>query len=155
MIKKLSSIGLAAFVLLIAQQGIASEPSITGHIEGLELCPQFRCDSAYFVGRFRGKVNKQTAKGGFIVSINHETLPDRGRFANITGGEWTLRANQRIFSGEVVSGTIFHNSDNTFTVEAVLEVTSRGRGQIHVTGELDHNDFPPTISAQLSQRSSE
>lgn len=152
MIKKLSLAGLAIIALLAAQQGVASEPAITGHIEGLELCPQSLCGAAFFVGKFAGRVDQRRASGGFFVSIDHEPLPDPGQSANITGGEWTIRANLRLFSGEVLSGTIFNNGDNTFALEAVLQVTFGGSGEIFVRGDLDHNNFPPTINADLSQK---
>jgi hypothetical protein len=94
MIKKLLSIVLAVILLLVAEQAVASEPAITGHIEGVELCPQFVCGAAVFVGQFKGNVDKRRAKGGFFVSVNHDPLPAAAeQSAKITGGEWFLRAN--------------------------------------------------------------
>jgi hypothetical protein len=90
----------------------------------VELCPQFVCDAAVFIGKFKGNVDKRRANGGFFVSVNHEPLPAALQFAKITGGEWFLRANLHFFSGDILNGTIFNNGDNTFTVETVLQVTS-------------------------------
>ena len=150
MVRKLSLAGLAIITLLVTQV-VASEPAITGHVEGLELCPESLCGAAFFIGKFTGRVNQRRATGGFFVSINHDPLPAPGRSVNITGGDWTIRANLRLFSGEVLGGTISNNGDNTFAVEAVLQVTFGGSGEIFVRGELDHNQFPPTNNADLSQ----
>lgn len=151
MMKQLISLAFAAIFLLSANHGIASDPVIAGRLEGLELCAEFQCGAAYFIGTFSGKVDKKTAKGGFIVSLTHDALPDRGGSAAINSGEWTLRAHRHVFSGHVVGGTIFNKGSDTFTVEAVLEITSGGSGTLNVKGELDHDDFPPTISVRLSQ----
>ena len=152
MIKKLSSIALAVILLLAAQQAVASEPAITGHIEGVELCPQFVCGAAVFVGKFKGNVDKRRANGGFFVSVNHEPLPAaKGESAKITGGEWFLRANLHFFRGDVLNGTIFNNGDNTFTIETVLQITSGGSGEIIAKVHLDHNVIPFTVDGDLSQ----
>jgi hypothetical protein len=151
MIKRLSSIALAVILLSAAQLAVASEPAITGHIEGVELCPQFVCGAAVFVGTFKGNVDKRRANGGFFVSVNHEPLPGALQFAEITGGEWFLRANLHFFRGDVLNGTIFNNGDNTFTIETVLQVTSGGSGEIIAKVHLDHNVIPFTVDGDLSQ----
>jgi hypothetical protein len=42
MMKKYSLIWVIAIFLLTAQQGIAAQPALTGHLEGVELCAQFQ-----------------------------------------------------------------------------------------------------------------
>jgi hypothetical protein len=149
--KKLSSIMLAVILVLAIQQATASEPAITGQIEGTELCPQFVCGTAIFVGKFTGRVETRRAKGGFFVSVNHEPLPDPLQYSNITTGEWFLRANLRFLSGDIVNGTIFNNGDNTFTIETVLHVTSGGSGEITAKVFLDHRVIPFTVDGELGQ----
>ena len=152
MIKKLSLIGLAVILSLAAQRfAIASEPAITGNIEGVELCPEFVCGAAVFVGKFKGQVDDDRAKGGFFVSVNHDPLPGPLEFATITGGEWFLRAKEHFFRGDVLNGTILNNGDNTFTVEAVLQVTSGASGEIIAKVQLDHNVVPFTVDGDLSE----
>jgi hypothetical protein len=139
--------------LLTAQPGIASQPVLNGHLEGVELCAQFQCGVAVFVGQFKGQVNNNRGKGGFLVFVNHqEPLPaNKGQTATITGGEWSLRAGVNLLQGDVVQGTIMNNSNNTFTLTARLQVAEGGSGEIIFTGILDHNDFPPTVEGDLAQ----
>jgi hypothetical protein len=153
MMRKFFLIFVTIIFLLTAQHGIASQPVITGHLEGVELCAQFQCGVAVFVGQFKGQVNNRRGQGGFLVFINHQPLPPPGQqqFANITGGEWSLRAGVNLFQGDILRGTIVNNGDNTFTINAVLQVSEGGSGEIVFTGVLDHNDFPPTIDGDLAQ----
>jgi hypothetical protein len=138
-------------LLLTAQPGIASQPIVNGHLEGVELCAQFQCGVAVFVGQFKGQVNNQRGKGGFLVLVKHESLPAPGQSASITGGEWNLRAGVNLFQGDVVKGTIANNGNNTFTLTVTLQVAEGGSGEIIFTGILDHNDFPPTVEGDLVQ----
>jgi len=87
------------------------------------------------------------------VLVNHESLPAPGQSASITGGEWNLRADVNLFQGDVLKGTIVNNGNNTFTINAVLQVAEGGVGEIVFTGILDHNDFPPTVEGDLAQPS--
>ena len=84
-------VAITVIFLLTGQKGMASEPVVTGHLDGVELCAQFQCGVAAFVGRFNGQLNNKWARGGFLVFINHGRLPQVGQIANITGGEWSLR----------------------------------------------------------------
>jgi len=153
MIKKYSLIFVVIVFLLTAQHVIASQPVLTGHLEGVELCAQFQCGVAVFVGQFKGQVNDNRDKGGFLVFVNHqEPLPaNKGQTVSITGGEWSLRAGVNLLQGDVLQGTIMNNGNNTFTVSAVLQVAEGGTGEIVFTGILDHNDFPPTVDGDLAQ----
>jgi hypothetical protein len=137
--------------LLTAQPAIASQPVLNGHLEGVELCAQFQCGVAVFVGQFKGQVNNNRGKGGFLVLVNHQSLPASGQTASITGGEWSLRAGVNLLQGDVLQGTIMNNSNNTFTLTARLQVAEGGSGEIIFTGILDHNDFPPTVEGDLAQ----
>jgi hypothetical protein len=139
-------------LLLTAQPGIASQPIVNGHLEGVELCAQFQCGVAVFVGQFKGQVNNQRGKGGFLVLVKHQSLPAPGQAPeSITGGEWNLRAGVNLFQGDVVKGTIVNNGNNTFTLTVTLQVAEGGTGEIIFTGILDHNDFPPTVEGDLVQ----
>jgi hypothetical protein len=62
MLKKYFLIALTIVILLTAQHGIASQPVITGHLEGVELCAQFQCGVAAFVGKFNGQLNNKRGK---------------------------------------------------------------------------------------------
>jgi len=83
--------------------------------------------------------------------INHEPLRQPGQAAKITGGEWSLRAGANLIRGDILSGTLLNNGDNTFTVSVLMQVTEGGSGEVVFTGVLDHNDFPPTIDGELTQ----
>jgi hypothetical protein len=142
----------AVIFLLAAQAGMASQPVLNGHLEGVELCAQFQCGVAVFVGQFKGQVNNERGKGGFLVLVNHGPLPAPGQqAANITGGEWNLRAGVNLFQGDVITGTIVNNGNNTFTINVVLQIAEGGSGAIIFTGILDHSDFPPTVEGDLTQ----
>jgi hypothetical protein len=148
------ALGVVSIILLLtAQPGIASQPIVNGHLEGVELCAQFQCGVAVFVGQFKGQVNNQRGKGGFLVNVNHASLPVPGQAAAITGGEWSLRAGVNLFQGDVVKGSIINNGNNTFTLTVTLQVAEGGSGEIIFTGILDHNDFPPTVEGDLAQPS--
>ena len=152
--KKYFAVVATVIFLLTAQAGMASQPVLNGHLEGVELCAQFQCGVAVFVGQFKGQVNNQRAKGGFLVLVNHDPLPVSGQQpanANITGGEWNLRAGVNLLQGDVVQGNIVNNGNNTFTIKVVLQIAEGGIGEIVFTGILDHNDFPPTAEGDLTQ----
>jgi hypothetical protein len=150
--KKYFLVVATVIFLLIAQAGTASQPMLNGHLEGVELCAQFQCGVAVFVGQFKGQVNNQRAKGGFLVLVNHKSLPAFGEpAADITGGEWNLRAGVNLLQGDVAQGNIVNNGNNTFTIKVVLQIAEGGSGEIVFTGILDHNDFPPTVEGDLTQ----
>jgi len=152
MLKRSALVVVTIIFLLTAQTGIASQPIINGHLEGVELCAQFQCGVAVFVGQFKGEVNNQRGKGGFLVRVNHQSLPAPGQApAAITGGEWDLRSGINLFQGDVVKGTIVNNGNNTFTLTLTLQLTDGGSGDIIFTGILDHNEFPPTVEGDLVQ----
>jgi hypothetical protein len=149
--KKYFVVVATAIFLLTAQPGIASQPMLSGHLEGVELCAQFQCGVAVFVGQFKGQVNNERGKGGFLVFVNHQLLPAPGQLTGITGGKWSLRAGANLLQGDVLQGTILNNGNNTFTLTARLQVAEGGSGETIFTGILDHNDFPPTVEGDLAQ----
>jgi hypothetical protein len=69
MMKQFLLIGIISVFLLIAEYGIASQPAVTGHLEGVELCAQFQCGVAAFVGKFNGQLNNKRVKGGSSSSL--------------------------------------------------------------------------------------
>jgi hypothetical protein len=129
----------------------ASVPYVEGDVSGIELCPQFICGAAIFVGAFDGQVgwNRWTL-GTVAVAVTHEPLPAPGDCAAITGGVWELRAGRRRISG-VVQGQLCANFDNTFDVQTLLTILSGGSGQIEFFGLLDHNFLIPRISGTMTQ----
>jgi hypothetical protein len=142
---------LAAFLINVSPAS-ASSPTITGEISGVELCPQFICDAAVFQGTCDCLVNNRHTIGFFWVSVQHDTLPQvEGFQAPIIGGSWTLTILRGNFSGKVVDGLITKNENNTFTVDATLRLRKNGKGDVLVSGTLDHTEFPPTFDGFLLQ----
>jgi hypothetical protein len=144
----------AAFLLLVASLSAhaVSHPAITGTISGVELCTQDLCGQAVFAGNFVGFVNKQGTSGVFLVSVTHDSLPDAGGTAAITGGSWWIRTDKdKIFSGTITGGTLTNNGDGTFAVVLAMQLTSPGNGTMTFNGLLNHNVFPPTIGGTISQ----
>ena len=129
-----------------------SRPALSGGVEGIELCPQSICGFALFVGSFEGELNSKPASGAFVGAITHGPLPPLpGGTAPITGGEWTITANQRVLEGEVTGGTILNITGTQFCVAMELEITKGGRGTLYSTVLLDHGPFPPIVVGGVSQ----
>ena len=139
---------LATSISLSAQ----SRPAVEGTVAGIELCPQYICGFALFVGGFQGELNSQNAAGTFVGAITHEPLPDVNYSADLTGGQWTITANRRVLKGAVVGGQIINIDGTRFCVEMTMDVTDGGRGRLYFTGLLDHNPFPPTIGGIVRQQ---
>lgn len=132
--------------------GADSKPALSGGVAGIELCPQFICGFALFVGGFEGELNSRPASGAFAAAVTHDPLAAPLSSAAITGGQWTITAGRRVLSGEVVGGSIFTAANGTqFCVTMELEITSGGKGQLFFTGLLDHGPFPPTIAGLVGQ----
>jgi hypothetical protein len=138
--------------LLLATVPVAADSILQGDIEGLELCPQFICGAAIFVGGFDGEVNGLPRHGIFLSAINHDPeLPDElDEEVAITGGLWNIRLPFRTIRGSVVEGILRSNGDNTFDVEMDLLVATPG-GPVDATfeGTLRHDVFPPTIAGEI------
>jgi hypothetical protein len=125
-----------------------------GEISGVEFCPESLCDAALFNGTCDCIVNNRHTIGFFWVAIHHDPLPAEFQSSAILGGTWNLTTLRGKFSGRVVEGTIVNNGDDTFNISARLRLTKGGKGDLIVSGVLDHTDFPPippTFEGELSQ----
>jgi len=152
--KALLLIGLLAVFITTLQPAIASSPAIVGEISGVELCPESVCDAAIFTGTCDCIVKQRHTVGFFWVALQHDPLPNPLESSAILGGKWTLTTLSGNFSGKVLDGTIVNNNDNTFTVTARLRLQKGGKGDVIVSGVLDHSDFPPsppTFEGELTQ----
>ena len=151
--QRMAAAGILAIVLAFGGITLSAEsrPSLSGTAAGIELCPQFICGFALFAGQFHGELNSRPASGGFVAAIVHDPLPDQGQLAQINGGQWTITANRRILSGDVLGGTILNLDDTRFCISMALDIDDGGRGVVYFTGLLDHGPFPPTIAGVISQ----
>jgi hypothetical protein len=129
-----------------------SKPVLTGTAAGFELCPQFICGFALFAGQFDGQLNSRPASGGFVAAVEHGPLPPLYLTTPVTGGEWTITANHRIFSGDITGGYILNLNDTQYCVSMTLQMTDGGKGELYFTGILDHGPFPPTIGGYGTQQ---
>ena len=136
-----------------ARPAQASIPFINVTAFGLELCPQSVCKVAIFVGLLHGQVDNRSALGTFALAVNHDELPtDPLDPATLhPGGAFEFRFGLRRIRGEIVEGLIIRNIDdpNTFSVGALLNITSGGSGTLLALIRLDHNVFPPTVSGEV------
>ena len=145
---------LLACSIAIPAIATASNPTIVGEISGVELCPESVCDAAIFTGTCDCVVNQRHTVGFFWVAIQHDPLHDPFQSSDILGGKWNLTTLRGNFSGKVLDGTIFNNNNDKFTVTARLRIKKGGRGDVIVSGVLDHSDFPPsppTFEGELTE----
>ncbi len=142
-------LGCAALLLVTALPARASGTTVEGELSGVEVCPQLACGAAIFTGNFHGKINNRPSLGYFWTAVQHEPLPDPGATVAITGGRWNITTLFRSISGRVQSGTLHNNGDNSFNIDAVLEIDRGGSGSVTFSGLLDHTVFPPTIDGVL------
>jgi hypothetical protein len=149
--KYLLPIVVFTWITVAAIPVLASSPSITGEIEGIEICPQFVCEAAVFNGTCDCKVSNLRTIGFFWVSIQHDPLPPAFHSSAILAGNWNLTTLIGTFYGRVVEGSITNNGNNTFNVTATLHLHKGGTGNVVVTGLLDHTEFPPTFEGELLQ----
>jgi hypothetical protein len=152
--RRIAAAGIVAIVLALGGITLSanSSPSLSGGAAGIELCPEFICGFALFVGQFQGEVNSKPASGGFVATVVHDDLPAvPGVPADITGGQWTITAGKKTFSGDVADGNIVRLNDTQFCITMTLEVTSGGHGELYFTGLLDHGPFPPTIAGFVTE----
>lgn len=149
--KYLLPIVVLTWITVTAIPVLASSPSITGEIEGIEICPQFVCEAAVFNGTCDCEIDKRQTIGFFWVSIQHDPLPPAFHSSAILGGKWNLTTLRGKFSGRVVEGFITNNGNNTFNVTATLRLRKGGTGNVVVSGVLDHTEFPPSFEGELFQ----
>ena len=141
-----------ALLLFVSTAVWASTPFIQGGVSGIELCPQFICHAAIFVGGFGGTLGNNTqAQGTISTAMHHTPLPNFGDpDATITDGSWELKTLFRRVGGDVVIGSIHANDNNTFDVAATLRVTTNnGAGFVQFIGLLDHRFTIPRFSGAL------
>jgi len=124
----------------------ASQPTVTAKVEGVEVCAQGDCDGALFIGTAAGQVGTAQTRGGFGVVVTHGPLPEPGQTGSITGGQWALTANQTLFTGTILGGSLVSNGNQTFTVTATLLLLGGGLGTLTFQGVLDHNTLPPILA---------
>jgi hypothetical protein len=148
--KELLRLAVLAVFLLAAPPVIASNPVIVGGISGVEICVQSLCEAAVFTGTCDCRVGHLRTPGFFWVSVQHGPLPGSGS-SDIFDGKWTLSTLWGSFSGKVIEGKIVNNGNNIFKVTARLRLEKGGAGDVIVTGDLDHNDLPPTYEGDLVQ----
>jgi hypothetical protein len=140
------------FLLASVSASAASEPKIRGTIHGQEFCWQDACGYALFAGTFAGRVDNKRTGGTIVVQVTHDSVPTYGSPpAMITGGSWVIRTLAGDFKGTIAGGTLTANNDNTFDVTATLTLVEGGSGTLSFKGELDHNNFPPTITGTVLQ----
>jgi hypothetical protein len=149
------------WVMASASALAASQPPITGTIQGHEVCPQFIqfCGGkAWFAGKFIGQVgNVGHVTGSFLVGVSHDSLNQTdGAVTQITGGEWVIviKQNTQEISGTVQPGgtLTYRAGSNAFDVALTLVLSpSDGSGTVTFQGMLDHNPFPPEIIGMLFQ----
>jgi hypothetical protein len=159
MLRKLS-LGLVAIGLVAGGILQASEPAVTGNIQGVELAQQTDSHPAIFVGLFVGTVNGRIAIGAWAVAVEHDTpLPSAPEESiAITGGEWHLQLAvlqgfrlRPVSLGGVITGQLDYADVDLFAIAANMTVTAGGSGDILLNGQLDHTVFPPGVSGALTQ----
>jgi len=139
-----------AVMVLAAGAGAVRADSfpLAGSVHGIELCAQFMCGKAIFVGVFQGRDGfNPRAIGTIVVAVKHDDLPPPGGHAAITSGNWLLSALPTV--GGSVTGDLFAKNELQFIVTATLTI-DRG-GTATFVGLLDHNYFPPHIDGVISQ----
>lgn len=153
--KKTISVLAVGLIFLMASTTVwaISSPVIQGFVAGIELCPEFICGAAYFVGNYDGQLgNNLNAHGTISTAIIHNDLPPANGDAAITGGVWELQTLTRRVRGVVAEGNIHNNNDDgTFSIEATLVITRGGSGSVTFQGTLSHNTLIPTFWGTLSQ----
>lgn len=164
---KFAAIGVILALVALVSLGAASvsaatTPIIEGDVEGIELCPQFRCGMAVFVGRFDGWVgNVKDPNGVWRIAVQHGPLArEKGGSTEITFGLFSLDAAGRTFKGYVEGGTLTTVEEGTgillkgatFAIEATLVLTRGGTGTLSFQGVLDHTHIPlVTVIGTISQ----
>ena len=148
---------LRSMCLVLALLGTASlsahsQTTLNGFVSGVELCEQAVCGSAIFVAGFAGEIADRPAVGLAVGGIIHNALPTViGATAEITGGQWSIRALRRTLEGEVTDGSLIKLSDTQFGVEMTMKITGGGSGEATFRAILDHGPFPPTIRGVIQQ----
>ena len=147
------ALALVAAVALLAVPGTsrAASTSVAGSVGGVELCPQFVCGAAIFIGAFEGTVDGLDETGGWWVAVRHDELPRPGQSAQIVGGQWGMTLDGRSVRGGVVtSGTITNIGNKAFVVVPRLAIHEGGAGALALSILLDHAPFPPRVHGSVA-----
>jgi len=156
-------LALVAMVSLgAANVSAVSTPIIGGDVEGIELCPQFRCGMAVFAGRFDGWVgNVYDPNGVWRIAVRHGPLArEEGGSTDIKFGVFSLDAAGRTIKGYVQGGSLTTVEEGTgllmkgaiFDIEATLKLTRGAYGTVYFNGVLDHTNVPlVTVTGTISQ----
>lgn len=150
----------AVITLALCNASHASDPAVVGNLVGVELAQQTNLHPAVFLGLYGGAVDGKFALGVWATGVHHETpLPAQaGESVAITDGQWQLQVwvfqgfrLKRVTIGGDLKGSLAFSQTDQFSIDAILNATSGGSGNIVLTGTLDHTVFPPVVSADLSQ----
>jgi hypothetical protein len=144
---------LASAAPLVAQP----ETSLSGGINGRELCEQADCGSAIFAAVFAGQIDGRPAVGLALGGIRHESpLPTPEHpCVQILGGSWSISTFRRTLAGTVgeQDGTICYIDGVKFLVNLTMNITQGGTGDAHLTVILDHGPLPlpPIVQGVITQ----
>ncbi len=133
------------------------DTSLTGTINGRELCEERVCGSAIFAAAFAGQIDGRSAVGLALGSIRHYLpLPQPGESCvPIFGGSWSISTPRRTLAGDVddEGGTICPIDGSHFQVDLTMNITYGGKGDAHLTVLLDHTPLPlpPIITGFITQ----
>ena len=145
--------GLILLAGSTAASAQSSNPVIQGGVQGKEVCPEFICGVALFIGGFEGRVGANPAAVGIITAaMTHGELPTSiGASTPIFDGAWELRTLIRRISGKVLGGSITYAGGNLFEIRILLDLRSGGGGFVFFAGILDHNTPIPGFRGNLLQ----
>jgi hypothetical protein len=153
---------ISALVLTLASAAplFAQAPpdtSLSGAINGRELCEERVCGAAIFAAAFAGQIDGRPAVGLALGAIRHYLpLPQPGESCvPIFGGSWSISTLRRTLAGDVADegGTICPLDGAHFRVDLTMNITHGGRGDAHLTVLLDHTPLPlpPIITGLITQ----
>jgi hypothetical protein len=146
---------MASVAPLFAQN--QPDTSLSGAINGRELCEERVCGSAIFAAVFAGQIDGRPAVGLALGSIRHYLpLPQPGESCvPIFGGSWSISTLRRTLAGDVddEGGTICPIDGTHFQIDLTMNITQGGKGSAHLTVFLDHSPLPlpPIITGSITQ----
>jgi len=140
---------LASAAPLFAQE----DTSFSGAISGRELCEQAVCGSAIFAAVFAGQIDNRPAIGLAFAAIKHTDLPTKaGDCAIIIGGSWSISTLRRTLTGTIpLGGTVCYIDGIKYQVDLTMNIgQDGGDGKAHLSVELNHQPFPPTVKGFIT-----
>lgn len=141
---------IALALTLVSAAPLFAQPntSLSGAVNGRELCEQAVCGSAIFAAVFVGQIDGRPAVGLALGGILHESpLPKPGEpCVQIFGGSWSISTFRRTLAGNVdrEGGQLCSISPDGkhFQVDLTMNITQGGKGDAHLTVFLDHTPLP-------------